>query len=110
MATPDQGRRGAGHGHQRDPAIHLSRRGSEDLAVLFPDGSQILHHPPVARTDPEGTGLLRNFGPCRSHGKRHYDVAYSISPWLVRGCPTRVVGRTPTMFHNALVVDQVSES
>ena len=30
--------------------------------------------------------------------------------WLVRGCPTRVVGRTRTMFHNTLVGDQVSES
>src|SRR4051812_15065976 len=36
---------------------------------------------------------------------------YSITLWWsVRGCPTRVVGRTPTMFHNTLVVDQVSES
>src|SRR4051794_28174415 len=35
------------------------------------------------------------------------DSAYSITLWwLVRGCPTRVVGRTPTMFHNTLVVDQ----
>src|SRR6266576_6236034 len=36
---------------------------------------------------------------------------YSITLWwLVRGCPTRVVGRTQTMFHNALVVDSISES
>jgi hypothetical protein len=39
------------------------------------------------------------------------DTPHSITLWwLVRGCPTRVAGRTRTMFHNALVVDQVSES
>src|SRR5712671_5300169 len=36
---------------------------------------------------------------------------YSITLWwLVRGCPTRVVGRTRTMLHNTLVLVQVSES
>ena len=45
MAAPDQAHRRAGHGHQRDPAIHLSGGRAENLAVLLPDGGQVLHHP-----------------------------------------------------------------
>ena len=48
-------------GDQRNHAIHLSRGGTEDLAVLLPDGGQILRHPSVAGTDAEGPGLLRDF-------------------------------------------------
>jgi len=43
--------------------------------------------------------------PSKSAGEEQSDLAR-------RGgaCPTRVLGRTRTMFHNALVVDEVSES
>ena len=69
MAAPDQARRRAGDGDQRDHAIHLSRGGPEDLAVLLPEGGQVLHHPSVAGADAEGAGLLRDFRP-RLFGQR----------------------------------------
>ena len=42
-------------GDQRNPAIHLSGGGPENLAVLLPHGGQILHHPPVAGADAQGS-------------------------------------------------------
>ena len=48
-------------GDQRNHAIHLSRGRTEDLAVLLPDGSQILHHPSVAGADAEGARASTRF-------------------------------------------------
>ena len=64
-------------GHQRNPAIHLSRGGAEDLAVLLPDGGEILHHPAVAGADAEGTGLLRDFRP-RLFGQRPHREGHGL--------------------------------
>src|SRR5437763_16136597 len=63
MAAPDQARGIADDGDQRDAAVHLSGEGAEDLAILLPDGGQVLRHPSLARADAEGAWLLRDFGP-----------------------------------------------
>src|SRR5262245_60475423 len=61
MVAPDQAGRIAGNGNQRNQAVHDPAAGRESLAVLFPAGSQILHHSPVAGDEYEGTWLLRDF-------------------------------------------------